>query len=82
MTNPLDVVNTRIKGGLLPASSSSSSTSQGVLAGAAIVLRAGGPSALFAGLVPRVLITGLGSSLFFFLFENAKTAYDLISGIT
>jgi solute carrier family 25 S-adenosylmethionine transporter 26 len=71
LTNPLDVVNTRMKVGMIPAS-------QGIVAGANAVFRAEGPAALFAGLAPRVLIIGFGSSLFFFLLEHAKTSYDTL----
>jgi hypothetical protein len=72
LTNPLDVVNTRIKGGSI------SGSEVGILKGGRLVLRSEGPAALFAGLAPRVFIIGLGSSMFFFLLEHAKTGYDFL----
>jgi hypothetical protein len=56
LTNPLDVVNTRLK---------SAGIAGATLASAARdVVRREGPAALFAGLGPRVVIIGLGSGVF------------------
>jgi len=64
VTTPLDVVNTRMKAGDVPAKSM-------LHAGQSIVQREG-VRALFAGLAPRMLIIGMGSSLFWSLYATIK----------
>lgn len=70
LTNPLDVVNTRIKGSLLPVEVN------GIRPGIMHIVKTEGPLALTAGIGPRVFIIGLGSSLFFWVLEHAKVIYD------
>ena len=70
VTAPLDVVNTRIKGGLLPAEFN------GIWAGAQYIAQREGLRALWTGIFPRTLIIGFGSSTFFWIYEKAKIVYD------
>jgi len=62
LTMPLDTVNTRIKSGELE--------SLGILQGHLYIARKDGPTALFRGLLPRTILIGVGSTVFWFI--NAK----------
>lgn len=58
--NPLDVVNTRIKSGSLTTSSLS--------VGCLKVAQHDGPSALFSGLLPRLVLISFGSTVFWYVY--------------
>ena len=62
LTMPLDTVNTRIKSGELE--------SLGIYKGHLYIARKDGPTALFRGLLPRTILIGVGSTVFWFI--NAK----------
>lgn len=65
-TNPLDVINTRIKAGSLAGDSAS------MLQVGRSVAAQEGARALFAGLAPRVLIMGGGSTIFWTVHGSTK----------
>eukprot|EP00601_Ochromonadales_sp_CCMP2298_P030766 CAMPEP_0173347558 /NCGR_PEP_ID=MMETSP1144-20121109/13221_1 /TAXON_ID=483371 /ORGANISM="non described non described, Strain CCMP2298" /LENGTH=130 /DNA_ID=CAMNT_0014295059 /DNA_START=11 /DNA_END=403 /DNA_ORIENTATION=- len=58
VTCPIDVVNTRIKSGEI---------NTGIIAAHLQIIRQDGAKALFRGLVPRGVIMGLGSTVFWYL---------------
>jgi hypothetical protein len=64
VTSPQDCVNTRIKSGELESLS--------VTAAHFEIYRRDGVSALFRGLVPRCVILGLGSTIFWFGYAEVK----------
>lgn len=66
MTNPLDVVNTRIKAAAVPTTS--------VMEAGRMVVKRDGAKALLAGVGPRMFIIGFGSSLFWSLYSTVKMA--------
>lgn len=61
-TSPMDCVNTRIKSGELK--------NLNLIAAHAHIIKIEGVRALFKGIVPRVLITGFGSTMFWFLYSQ------------
>mmetsp|Transcript_27379 Transcript_27379/g.52135 ORF Transcript_27379/g.52135 Transcript_27379/m.52135 type:complete len:265 (+) Transcript_27379:111-905(+) len=69
LTNPLDVINTRMK-----AAANVAGKSPGILQSAQQIARAEGlPTLVFSGLPPRVLIFGLGSSIFWSVHGTVRT---------
>mmetsp|Transcript_37693 Transcript_37693/g.87010 ORF Transcript_37693/g.87010 Transcript_37693/m.87010 type:complete len:346 (+) Transcript_37693:160-1197(+) len=87
VTNPLDVINTRVKAAQAPAAATTGSGEAG--AGAAMAARSEvriasiarnlvkneGYGALLSGLGPRLLILGFGSGLFWGAYGFAKTSW-------
>mmetsp|Transcript_62314 Transcript_62314/g.171330 ORF Transcript_62314/g.171330 Transcript_62314/m.171330 type:complete len:186 (+) Transcript_62314:792-1349(+) len=87
VTNPLDVINTRVKAAQAPAAATTGSGEAG--AGAAMAARSEvriasiarnlvkneGSGALLSGLGPRLLILGFGSGLFWGAYGFAKTSW-------
>ncbi|GIL76831.1 hypothetical protein Vretifemale_6363 [Volvox reticuliferus] len=69
-TTPLDVIKTQLQCGAVSS----------VPAAAMLVLRSGGPAALFGGLAPRLLQTTLCSALFFTCFEASKDRLAALAG--
>ena len=70
VTNPLDVINTRIK-------AAADVSSQGMLHTATQIVKTEGVPALFAGLPPRILIFGVGSSIFWTVHAKVKSSLSV-----
>lgn len=85
LTNPLDVLNTRVKSAQAPPSvTTAGKEATGAMASpseisisniARQVVKAEGYMALFSGLGPRLLILGFGSGLFWGAYGFAKTTW-------
>jgi hypothetical protein len=70
ITQPIDCVNTRIKSGELAAF--------GVWSAHAEIVRRDGRLALFRGLVPRALIMGAGSTVFWYWFAKMRSVLQAV----
>jgi hypothetical protein len=66
LTCPIDVVNTQMKSGAL--------TSKGLVSAHFELARTHGIAGLFKGLLPRVVLLGAGSSVFFAIYNAAGVA--------
>lgn len=66
LTQPMDVINTRTKAGGMAGAS----VREVLLS----LLRSDGAGALFRGLAPRILTTGVGSTVFWFLYASVQQA--------
>lgn len=67
ITNPLDCINTRIKSGDIASAKSMSFLDVGLS-----MVRVDGAGTLFRGLLPRSVIIGLGSTVFWSLYANIR----------